>query len=446
MSGSYINQISAAVASIVTTFDTIVSGTNITATLIVGSGASLTFSGSGVVNANQLYSIPISSVVPTAGQVLTIVPIGSPPVFMAEWQTPSGGSGSPGGTDTAVQFNNAGTFGGDATAFAWDDSTQSLTVTGGANSSEFLTTGTNSNNNLEVSGDGADNGVYINANEIGAGILIETATSFQVYAEEYIFLGSFHTPLGMGIQIDGGASVTDIVFVVGGPLTGVAVLEMGGTTATPELSFFGAALTPQPTITGSRNGNPGLASLLSALNTQGLIVDGTTAGSLSVSFDSITSGENTTAAMMVGPGATLTFVSGGSPATTGVVNANEIYGIPVSSAAPTEGQVLTIVSAGSPAILEAQWQTASSAAITTVTSMYATSLQDATILANGTFTVTLTTAGLPIGQIYRVKNIGTGVITVVGQTGNIDDAANFILSSQYDSAEFQWDGTDWWVF
>lgn len=46
-----------------------------------------------------------------------------------------GGSTSPGGTDTAVQFNNAGAFGGDATNFSYNSTTHALTVTGGITSS-----------------------------------------------------------------------------------------------------------------------------------------------------------------------------------------------------------------------------------------------------------------------------------------------------------------------
>lgn len=45
----------------------------------------------------------------SSGQVLTLVS-GAP-----AWQTPSGGGGSPGGSDTSVQYNNAGAFGGDST-------------------------------------------------------------------------------------------------------------------------------------------------------------------------------------------------------------------------------------------------------------------------------------------------------------------------------------------
>ena len=42
-------------------------------------------------------------------------------------QSGGGGSGSPGGSTTQIQYNNAGVFGGDA-AFAWDDTNKALSV------------------------------------------------------------------------------------------------------------------------------------------------------------------------------------------------------------------------------------------------------------------------------------------------------------------------------
>ena len=44
-------------------------------------------------------------------------------------ETPSGGGGSPGGSDKQLQYNNAGAFGG-MSGTSWDDANRSLTVTG----------------------------------------------------------------------------------------------------------------------------------------------------------------------------------------------------------------------------------------------------------------------------------------------------------------------------
>lgn len=86
--------------------------------------------------------------------------------------------------------------------------------------------------------------------------------------------------------------------------------------------------------------------------------------------------------------------------------------------------------------------------IMTKTISYATLITDYTVLVNaaGATTVTLLTTGIPVGKIFQVKNINTGTVTVVGQTGNIDGAANFSIPTQYASATFQWDGSNWWIF
>lgn len=65
------------------------------------------------------------------------------------------------------------------------------------------------------------------------------------------------------------------------------------------------------------------------------------------------------------------------------------------------------------------------------------------VLADGTFTVKLTTAA---NAIVHVKNTGTGTITVEGLSGNIDNSAFHNITNQYDSYTYVCDGTDWWIF
>lgn len=60
---------------------------------------------------------------PTSGQVLTATS-----GTAATWQTPGGGA--PGGANTAVQYNNAGAFGGNAAAFWWNNGSQVLGLDG----------------------------------------------------------------------------------------------------------------------------------------------------------------------------------------------------------------------------------------------------------------------------------------------------------------------------
>jgi hypothetical protein len=57
--------------------------------------------------------------------------------------TVSGGGGSPGGVDTAVQFNSAGTFAGDATNFSYTSGTQTVAVKNLAINGSVVTSITN---------------------------------------------------------------------------------------------------------------------------------------------------------------------------------------------------------------------------------------------------------------------------------------------------------------
>ncbi len=84
------------------------------------------------------------------------------------WATPSGGGGSPGGSDTYVQFNDSGSFGGTST-FTFDKSTKKLTLVNGVDTTELYSSGGYSsiitaNNALRVASAG---GMTVSANTSG---------------------------------------------------------------------------------------------------------------------------------------------------------------------------------------------------------------------------------------------------------------------------------------
>src|ERR1700744_2600690 len=82
-----------------TPFSAITSGLNNTGqTLTVGSASSLTFGGSGIINASQINGITVTGT-PSTGQVITAT---SPTA--ANWQTPSGGGGIPSGTANQLLY------------------------------------------------------------------------------------------------------------------------------------------------------------------------------------------------------------------------------------------------------------------------------------------------------------------------------------------------------
>jgi|WetSurSiteA1Bulk_404760.scaffolds.fasta_scaffold00002_74 hypothetical protein len=85
-------------------------------------------------------------------------------------------------------------------------------------------------------------------------------------------------------------------------------------------------------------------------------------------------------------------------------------------------------------------------AISTKTTTYQITTSDSTILANGTFDVTLpTAAGIP-GRVFTIKNIGTGMITVKTTGGqNIDGESDMVISARYNSLSVISDGSNWFI-
>lgn len=83
------------------------------------------------------------------------------------------------------------------------------------------------------------------------------------------------------------------------------------------------------------------------------------------------------------------------------------------------------------------------------TTNYTTTSSDHTIICgagNQTFTVTLLPAADVKNIIYNIKNIGTGTITIDGNSAEtIDGATTQVISIQYDSISIQSDGTEWWI-
>lgn len=95
------------------TFPMLTSGTNTIAAMVVGSGASLTYTGAGTINANYMSGVQLS----TLTGVLRVV-TGTPLVVTGSATNcvkvdgSSDVCGAPGGLSGDIQYNNAGTFGG----------------------------------------------------------------------------------------------------------------------------------------------------------------------------------------------------------------------------------------------------------------------------------------------------------------------------------------------
>jgi len=64
--------------------------------------------------------------------------------------------------------------------------------------------------------------------------------------------------------------------------------------------------------------------------------------------------------------------------------------------------------------------------------------------ATGTFTITLPTSGMTAGEEIRIKNMGTGTITVDPQTSTIDGSTtDYTLDVQYSAITLVSTGTNW---
>ncbi len=116
-----------------------------------------------------------------------------------------------------------------------------------------------------------------------------------------------------------------------------------------------------------------------------------------------------------------------------------------SATTPLAGtEIMPVVQSGTTAQVSVQ-NVANLAATTTTTQSgnYTVLATDSTIFASGTITVTLITAGITSGKTYRIKNIGTGTVTVSSGV-NIDTATTFLLSAKQ-SIDAQYDGTQYWV-
>ena len=80
------------------------------------------------------------------------------------------------------------------------------------------------------------------------------------------------------------------------------------------------------------------------------------------------------------------------------------------------------------------------------TGAYGITADDYTVTCDGTFPVTLPITDIKDGQIFVIKNIGTGTITI-SCANNIDGFNTFVSSTQFESITVQWDATanQYWI-
>ena len=81
------------------------------------------------------------------------------------------------------------------------------------------------------------------------------------------------------------------------------------------------------------------------------------------------------------------------------------------------------------------------------TSAYVATTSDDVLLCSGTFPVTLYATSGNSGELLFIKNTGTGVITISGDSAGetIDGNVSAFLTTQNSSVEVVTDGADWFI-
>ncbi len=275
-------------------FDSIMTGTNTTATMTVGGGSTLTWASTGIVNANRWFGnvvIPVSTGgtnLITAADDATMVGNGT------TWQSKSLPSCSNSTTskllyDTATNSFSCGTD-QNASSPTFD------TIGAGTNTTAAMVIGTGSS--LALTGSGS--------------------------AEASIFKGSGTTSNAVDL---GTAEVAGILAAANGGTANGFTAFSGPTSSTKTFTLPNASATLLTTNSlvslaqGGTNANSWTAAKCVRVNAGGTALESAASDCAAApTFDTVTSGTNTSATMTLGTGSSLTF-SG-----TGTVNANRFNG------------------------------------------------------------------------------------------------------------------------
>lgn len=204
----------------------------------------------------------------------------------ATWQTESGGGGgSPGGSDTHIQFNDGGSFGGEAD-FTWDKGTNTLTIQGSA----LLNAGSAAVPALRFNSD-TDTGIYYKSDgPIGLGISVDGGAKATFSSAVSAFYNQITTTGGAVIQ--GGFSVHNpsgwfLNIVPTGTWSASRDLSIDINNANRAISLSGdLTVSSAATISGTNTGDQTLNSLLptqTGNNGKALVTDGTNASWQTVS-------------------------------------------------------------------------------------------------------------------------------------------------------------------
>jgi hypothetical protein len=355
------------------------------------------------------------------------------------WQPASGGSSSPGGSSTDIQFNNAGTFAG-SSGLTWDDTNRFLTVSGtglvgagGEGAQITLRAGSASNylgmdigrtsQDLFLGVAGAA-GNFIPPTLPGDTVLTMAGTFFVVpngTANPSIVANNTNVTVNaiLAVNPTTDSNLNPPLYVTASSANVVAVLNSVNSNC--ELSFYGAS-TPLWSI-----GND-----LDIVGNNFQFYD-LTANQSIVTIQSVALGGG------VGIGTNAPTAKLEVDGTVKIVDGTQAAGYVFTSDASGNGS----------------WAPAgagSGISVTTKTANYTATNTDNLILCDasgGSFTVTLPSAAVSLGHTYNIKKIDSSANTVMIMPNGsdvIDNSPDVIETIQYQSYQIVSDGTtNWWV-
>ena len=195
------------------------------------------------------------------------------------WATPAGGgggSGTPGGANTQVQFNNAGAFGGDV-GFTYDNTTDLLTAAHFSGEAANLNSLTGANVTGEVAFAATANGVSL-ANVVGAGNI--ASINLDGVGSNVLYGNGIFGPLGAGAVANFANFAGNVTDSAQPNITSVGTLTGLSVTNTISGSIDGSAASANAVAGANVSGSVPVADLATFATTANAVAGANVSGAV----------------------------------------------------------------------------------------------------------------------------------------------------------------------
>ena len=195
------------------------------------------------------------------------------------WATPAGGgggSGTPGGANTQVQFNNAGAFGGDV-GFTYDNTTDLLTAAHFSGEAANLNSLTGANVTGEVAFAATANGVSL-ANVVGAGNI--ASINLDGVGSNVLYGNGIFGPLGAGAVANFANFAGNVTDSAQPNITSVGTLTGLSVTSTISGSIDGSAASANAVAGANVSGSVPVADLATFATTANAVAGANVSGAV----------------------------------------------------------------------------------------------------------------------------------------------------------------------